>query len=66
MDATSQAKVMAFGFRIIRREDSPSIRIKEKVIGQKQGWRTIRKFASKAQRDKEFELLLRDQMTISD
>ena len=66
MDTKSQAKVMAAGFRIIRKDDYPQPRIKAKTNEQGSDWRTLEKFETKAARDRAFEVMLIDYMTISD
>lgn len=66
MDTKSQAKVMAAGFRIIRKDDYPQPRIKTKTNEQGSDWRTLEKFETKAARDRAFEVMLIDYMTISD
>ena len=66
MDAKSQKKVMAAGFRIIRKDDYPQPRIKTKTKEKGSDWRTLEKFGTKAARDRAFEEMLKDNMTISD
>lgn len=66
MDTTSQTKVMAAGFRIIRKDDYPQPRIKVKTNRQGSDWRTLEKFETKAARDRAFKDMLKDSMTISD
>ena len=66
MDATSQEKVIAMGFRVIRKDDYPQPRIKVKTNEQGSDWRTLEKFETKAARDRAFKELLKDSMTISD
>lgn len=66
MDTTSQTKVMAAGFRIIRKDDYPQPRIKVKTNRQRSDWRTLEKFETKAARDRAFKDMLKDSMTISD
>lgn len=65
MDTSSQMKVMAAGFRIIRTDDQPSPRIKVKENGNYE-WRTLEKFETKAARDRWFKELLKDEKTIND
>lgn len=65
MDQRSQVKVTAKGFSIVRKEDWPSPRIKWKG-GRSKEWRTLEKYATKAERDRAFEELMKDPMTISD
>lgn len=65
MDQTSQQKTIKAGFTIIRCDDQPSIRIKykgENILS----WKTLDKFATKAERDRRFNELLKDNMIISD
>ena len=57
---------MAAGFRIIRKDDYPQPRIKAKTNEQGSDWRTLEKFETKAARDRAFEEMLKDYMTISD
>ena len=68
MDATSQEKVIAMGFRVIRKDDYPQPRIKIKARGKGQNidWQTLEKFETKAARDRAFKDLMKDSMTISD
>lgn len=66
MDTKSQAKVMAAGFRIIRKDDYPQPRIKTKINEKGSDWRTLEKFETKAARDRAFEEMLKDYMTILD
>ena len=65
MDTTSQLKVMAAGFRILRTSDEPSPRIKVNKDGNT-GWPTLEKFETKAARDRRFKELLEDNKTIQD
>lgn len=62
MDQTSQMKVMAAGFRLLRIDDQPSLRIKVKESGK--DWRTLEKFDTKAARERKFKELLTDTKTI--
>ena len=64
MDTQSQIKVMDAGFRIIRKDDYPQPRIKAKIDGSE--WKTLEKFNTKAARDRAFDEMLKDLMTISD
>ncbi len=65
MDRKSQDKVLKAGFMIIRKDDYPQPRIK--VRGTKgSDYRTYAKFKTKAERDREFDLLLKDEKVISD
>lgn len=66
MDTKSQTKVMAAGFRIIRKDDYPQPRIKAKIDGLSSEWKTLEKFNTKAARDRAFDEMLKDLMTISD
>lgn len=66
MDTKSQTKVMAAGFRIIRKDDYPQPRIKAKIDGLGPEWKTLEKFNTKAARDRAFDEMLKDLMTISD
>lgn len=66
MDTKSQTKVMAAGFRIIRKDDYPQPRIKAKIDGLGSEWKTLEKFNTKAARDRAFDEMLKDLMTISD
>jgi len=61
MDADSQKKVIEKGFKIIRKDDHPSPRIKIKGQGI-QEWKTFEKYPTKAARDRAFKdfLLLPD------
>lgn len=65
MDQKSQMKVMKAGFIILRKDDQPSPRIKQKTEFEN-SWRTHSKYATKAARDREFEKLLKDDATIQD
>jgi hypothetical protein len=66
MDAKSQLKVIRAGFKIIRTDDQPSLRIKVKKRGSHE-WTTLEKnFPSKAARDRRFNELLEDKNVISD
>lgn len=66
MEQSSWKKVLAAGFRIIRCDDSPSVRIKERS-GSNGAWKTLESdFSSKAARDRRFKELMKDPMTISD
>lgn len=66
MDTKSQTKVIAAGFRIVRKDDYPQPRIKVKRNEQGSDWRTLLKFETKAARDRAFIKILDDPMTISD
>ena len=64
MDKTSTNKVIAAGFRVIRRDDNPSIRIKE-YFRPNCTWKSLEdNFPSKAARDRRFKELLDDPMII--
>ncbi len=65
MDQQSQLKVIAAGFSIIRTDDQPSPRIKIKD-NEHHEWSTLRKFESKAARDREFKSLLNSEYIIND
>lgn len=65
MDQNSQLKVINAGFKILRCDDQPSPRIKVKD-GQSNEWRTLEKFPTKAERDRQFKMLLIDENTIQD
>lgn len=65
MDINSQNKVKRAGFTIIRRDDYPTPRIKVST-GVNGGWATYKKYETKAERDRAFTLLLKDDKTISD
>lgn len=65
MDAKSQLKVCRAGFTIIRKEDVPSPRIKYKDARQTE-WKTLRKFDTKAARDREFNNLMELNLFIND
>jgi hypothetical protein len=66
MNATSQQKVIAAGFTIIRADDYPNIRIKHKKQGSHQDWVTLEKFETKAARDRRMAELLQSPMVIED
>lgn len=65
MQMKSTNKVMNAGFRIIRCEDYPSIRIKERG-GSSHAWVTLESFSTKAARDRKFKELLKDPKIIED
>jgi hypothetical protein len=65
MDANSQKKVIDAGFRIIRAEDEPAIRIEIKDMNR-HDWTTLKYFPSKAARDRYMKNLLEDNMIITD
>lgn len=65
MDGDSKAKVLKAGFRIIRTDDQPVIRIKELV--NYQAWKTLEDgFKSKAERDRRFKELMKQDNFIND
>lgn len=64
MDQSSQMKVMSAGFRILRIDDHPNLRIKIKENGN--DWRTLEKFDTKAARERKFKELLTDSKTLQD
>lgn len=65
MDRKSQDKVLRAGFIIIRKDDNPSPRIKARQT-EKTDYRTLEKYATKAERDRAFARLLSDEKVISD
>lgn len=65
MDTISQKKVITAGFRILRPDDHPGIRIKYKGAGQYE-WKTLEKFETKAARDRRLQELLQDEKNIID
>lgn len=65
MRIDDQSKLIKAGFEIIRKDDYPSPRIKM-CTGINGGWRTYKKFETKAERDRTFTLLLRDDKIIVD
>jgi hypothetical protein len=65
MNATSQQKVIAAGFTIIRTDDYPNARIKHKSHSS-HDWVTLEKFETKAARDRRMAELLNDPMVIED
>jgi len=65
MDVNSQNKVERAGFIIIRKDDNPSPRIKIRS-NENGGWKTYKKYGTKAERDRAFTLLLKDEKIISD
>ena len=66
MDRNSTDKVIAAGFRVIRKDDYPQPRIKAKKNTTGSDWCTLEKFETKAARDRAFEEMLKDPMTICD
>jgi hypothetical protein len=65
MDATSQQKVIAAGFTIIRADNQPNPRIKVKDA-QHREWATLDKFETKAARDRQMAELLKSPHVITD
>jgi len=65
MDQSSQLKVIAAGFQIIRADDQPSPRIKYKDKDHNE-WTTLQKFETKAARDRQFKELLKVSIIIND
>jgi len=57
MNTTDQQKVIRAGFILVRPDDQPSPRIKVKD-GNGCEWRTLKKFDTKAARDRELKNLL--------
>lgn len=64
MNINSQDKVMAAGFKIIRTDDYPNIRIKYRVGNG--AWSTLEKFDTKAARDRRLKELLKDNLIVED
>jgi hypothetical protein len=65
MDATSQQKVIAAGFTIIRADDQPNPRVKVKDEHHRE-WATLDKFETKAARDRRMAELLKLPHIITD
>jgi hypothetical protein len=65
MDATSQQKVIAAGFTIIRVDDHPNPRVKVKDKRHRE-WATLEKFETKAARDRRMAELLKSPIVIKD
>jgi hypothetical protein len=65
MDATSQQKVIAAGFTIIRADDQPNPRVKVKDKRHRE-WATLDKFETKAERDRRMQELLKSPTVITD
>lgn len=65
MDQSSQQKVIAAGFMIIRTDDQPTVRIKYKDKKQSE-WKTLEKYQTKAARDRAFQELLKRNDCVSD
>lgn len=55
---------MAAGFKIIRTDDQPNIRIKYRISNG--SWSTLEKFETKSARDRRFKELLKDNSIIED
>ena len=68
MDANSRHKLLDAGWRILRLDDTPNIRIKVFSRGEalNADWRTLEVFTSKAARDRRFKELMLDPKTIND
>lgn len=64
MNVNSQDKVIAAGFKIIRADDQPNIRIKYRVGNG--AWSTLEKFDTKAARDRRLKELLKDNLIVED
>lgn len=65
MDKYSTQKVIKSGFKIIRTDDSPNIRIKIRDSVEKD-WMTLEKFETKAAGNRRFNELLTHDDIISD
>lgn len=65
MRIDDQDKLIKAGFCIIRKDDYPGPRIKM-CTGINGGWKTYKKFETKAKRDRTFALLLKDDKVIAD
>jgi len=66
MDRRSIDKIQVAGYRIIRCDDYPNPRIKIRAIGDP-NWKTLETgFPSKAARDRRFDELMNEPMTIND
>ncbi len=55
-------KIKAAGFKIIRKDDQPTVRIKQ--YSGNGGWKTFENYPTKASRDKAFKEMLKDNKTI--
>lgn len=68
MDANSRLKLLDAGWTILRRDDTPNIRIKvfNRGAALNAEWRTLQTFPTKAARDRRFKELLKDSKTIDD
>lgn len=65
MNTTDQQKIIKAGFILVRPDDQPSPRIKVKDK-QSYEWRTMKKFDTKAARDRELKKLLELDLVIQD
>lgn len=65
MDQQSQQKVLNAGFIIIRKDDQPTPRIKQKTPFQHE-WHTLSKYPTKAERDRAFDYFMKDAIYIND
>ena len=65
MDKKSQIKCIKYGFTIVRADDQPTPRIKY-LDAVNYEWRTMRKFETKAARDRELKDLLTNDNFIAD
>ena len=65
MNSNSQYKVLKSGFKIIRKDDYPQPRIKY-LDPESKSWKTLEKFNTKASRDREFDIMLKNSKTIED
>jgi len=68
MNANSRNKLLDAGWRILRCDDTPNIRIKVYSRGKalNADWRTLEGFPTKAARDRKFKELLEEPQTITD
>lgn len=57
MDAKSERKIADAGFKILRKDDRPKIRIKYKDKDHRE-WTTLKNFETKAARDREYNQLM--------
>ena len=58
MTQDGQEKVLSKGFTVIRKDDTPNIRIK--ILARVGTWKTYAVFKTKAERDREFYLMLKN------
>ena len=65
MNAKDQAKLLEARYTIIRRDDQPAIRIKYKDYNCRE-WRTLKKYETKAERDREADAMLESSFFIED